>query len=150
MVSSTYSPTYRVHKKIRAIRNLRNISFEELLLITMNSFCWRKTKARFVRDIYYRKLGAVSWVQNCPSNVYGLVLVNSQLSIAKINQNTDTNYIFRITDRFDRCRSIIWIILDMIDWGWTNSYLILMRDNFAPNLKNLISNSRYLWRTGLT
>ena len=25
------------------------------------------TPARFVRDIYFSKLGAVSWVQNCPS-----------------------------------------------------------------------------------
>ena len=48
---------------------------------------------------------------------------------------------------YNRCRSVIWII--MVMKGWNKTYHILTRDNFAPNLQHLIYYSKYLWRAGL-
>ena len=43
---------------------------------------------------------------------------------------------------------IPWLVLVMIAWGWTKTYHILTRYNFAPNIQHLIYYSKYLWRTG--
>ena len=54
--------------------------------------------ARFVRDICFSKLCAVSWVQYCPFEVNGEFMVHSQAILTKINHFTDPNYILRSTD----------------------------------------------------
>ena len=37
----------------------------------------------------------------------------------------------------------------MIEWGWTKTHHKLSRDNFVPNLPQLIYYNKYSWRNGL-
>ena len=69
------------------------IIYESLTIQLSNNFASKRSelafstilsKARFVGDINYSKLGAVSWVQNCPPYVNGKswFILNQSLTIS--------------------------------------------------------------------
>ena len=61
-----------------------------------------ETKAWFVRDIYYSKLGAVSWVQCSPSQVNVVNVGHSpDLIITKINSNYQSASVIPICNQID-------------------------------------------------
>ena len=70
--------------------------------------------------------------------------------MTKINQNSDPKYIFHITDRYNRCRSVIWILLLWYDEDGPRLFIylrgaILHSPNLPiPNLQYLIYYSKYI------
>ena len=74
------------------------------------------------------------------------VLVHSQPIIKSIRLKLRITY-----DQKNRCRSVIWLILAMMGWGWSKTYHICTYQGnfFSPNIQHLIYYSKYHWRTEL-